>query len=432
MAVASPELKRLRLAVALALADEEEQAPPSPLAWATEHARIVTPSQGVAPWEPYKYQERLLEDHAPRRLVLKARQTGLSTAIALEALYHALHHEYDRTLFVSRNQELAGLLIRYCQAALAGLSEAVRPISESQSKLVFSNGSEIVSLPANPATGRGYPASRVYLDEFAFAEYDTLIMQGIAPTLSTGGQLTVLSTPKGRNNLFFRLWQGFEGGEWSRHSVHWRDCPRYTDAWAERQRAEMTRQAFAEEFDLDFISSGDAVFDPADLLKCREGYVAGREGVERYLTAWDIGRRQDHSVGITLGQRGEVWHVVKAERFLESYPAIQARIERRAGEFPGTHTVESNGVGDPVIENLLVRVDGFTTTPKSKLQAIQALQLLIQHGQFKYDPADEVQAQLDRELSLYEWADQGLVQDCVMAAAIAAIKTKPAPEADFY
>jgi hypothetical protein len=402
---------------------------PTPLAWATANARIVTPSQGVAPWEPYKYQQRLLEDRSTRRLVLKARQTGLSTAIALEALYYATHFEHDRTLFVSRNQELAGLLIRYAQVAIAGLATSVRPISESQSKLVFSNGSEIVSLPANPATGRGYPASRVYLDEFAFAEYDSLIMQGIAPTLSNGGQLTVLSTPKGRNNLFFRLWQGFEGGEWSRHSVHWRDCPRYTEEWAERQRSEMTRQAFAEEFDLDFISSGDAVFDPADLQRCREGHVAGREGVERYVTAWDIGRRQDHTVGITLGRRGDIWHVVEIERCLEPFPAIQARIERRKGKYPGQHVVESNGIGDPVIENLTVKVDGFQTTAKTKVQAIQAAQILIQKGRLKYDVSDDGQAVLDRELGLYEWSDKDLIQDSVMALAIAAFQIEhPRPK----
>src|SRR5581483_10875681 len=198
--------------------------------------------------------------------------TGLSTSIALEALYYALHNEHDRTLFVSRNQELAGLLIRYCQVAIAGLSTNVRPLAESQSKIVFSNGSEIVSLPANPATGRGYPASRVYLDEFAFAGYDSLIYQGILPTLSGGGQLTVLSTPKGRNNLFFRLWAALEGGEWSRHTVHWRDCPRYTEAWAATTRADMTRQAWAEEYECDFVASGDAVFDAAEVAQCRVGH----------------------------------------------------------------------------------------------------------------------------------------------------------------
>lgn len=409
--------------VRLALAKTQITAPPSPLAWAAANARIVTPSQGVAPWEPYDYQRKLLEDRSPRRLVLKARQTGLSTAIALEALYYALHFEHDRTLFISRNQEMAGLLIRYCQVALAGMPDSVRPIAESQSKLTFVNGSEIVSLPANPATGRGYPASRVYPDEFAFAEYADLIYQSILPTLSNGGQLTVLSTPKGRNNLFFRLWQGFEGGEWSRHTVHWSDCPRYRDdpTWEARTRASMTRQAFGEEFDLDFISSGDAVFAPEDLAAARVGHMASSLGCERYVTAWDIGRRQDHTVGITLGERLDGWHVVDFERFLAPYPVIQQRIEARALQY-GRTIVESNGVGDPVIENLSVKVEPFQTTAKTKTQAIQALQLLLQQRRFKFGQEHD---QLERELSLYEWVDQGLVQDCVMAAAIAAVIAVP-------
>ncbi len=422
MAVASPELQRVYLALAIAEAEEEEQAPPllpSPLAWATANARIVTPSQGVAAWEPYPYQAGLLEDRSPRRLVLKARQTGLSTAIALEALFYALHLEHDRTLFVSRSQEAASLLIRYVQVALSGLTTPVRPVAESQSRLVFSNGSEILSLPATPSTGRGYPASRVYLDEFAFADYDQLIYQAILPTLSGGGPLTVLSTPKGRNNLFFRFWQGFEGGDgWSRHTVHWQDCPRYADdpAWEPKTRAELTRQAFAEEYDCDFLSSGDAVFDPADLARCQLEHAPEPEGCEQFVTAWDIGRRQDHTVGITLGRRGEVWHVVEFERFLAPYPVIQASIEQRQRRY-GKTIVESNGVGDPVIENLVVQVEPFTTTARSKVQAVQALQLLIQRGRFKFGSEHE---QLGRELGLYEFEDKGLVQDCVMAAAIAA------------
>jgi hypothetical protein len=87
--------------------------------------------------------------------------------------------------------------------------------------------------------------------------------------------------------------------------------------------------------------------------------------------------------------------------------------------------VESNGVGDPVIENLSVRVDPFTTTAKTKVQAIQALQLLIQQRRFKH-----MEKQLGAELSIYEWDDSGIVQDSVMAASIAAFTVqKPARQA---
>jgi hypothetical protein len=178
----------------------------------------------------------------------------------------------------------------------------------------------------------------------------------------------------------------------------------------------MTRQAWAEEFNCDFLSSGDAVFDTDDLARCRVGHIGTAAGCSQFITAWDVGRKQDHSVGITLGQRGDIWHVVDFERFLAPFPVTQARIEARARIY-GRTLVESNGIGDPVIENLVVAVEPFQTTAKTKLQAIQSLQLLMQKGQFKFGQGHE---QLERELGLYEFEDKNLVQDCVMSAVIAA------------
>jgi hypothetical protein len=392
----------------------------TPRAWAEQHATLVL-AEGRVPFRPYAYQAAILDDPSPRRLILKARQTGISNTVAIEALHAALTQPDQTILFVSRNQDAARELIRYVEHSLGGLSIPMPAlVSENQGSLEWANGSRIVSLPSNPSTGRGVAARRVYLDEFAFCAYDQLIYESIVPTLSHGGQLTVLSTPKGRANMFFRLWSGLEGGAWSRHEIHWQDCPRYTPEWAETMRANMTRQAWAQEYDCDFIASGDAVFDAADLARCADGYVPDADGCDRTVTAWDIGRRQDHTVGITLGLRGETWHVVAFERFLEPYPVVQAKIERRALAFPrGQHWVESNGVGDPVIENLACRVQPFTTTAKTKVQAIQALQLLVQQGRFKH-----AEPQLGRELSLYQFDDSQLIQDSVMAAAIAAHATQ--------
>jgi hypothetical protein len=399
----------------------------SPLQWAEQNATIVLPTEGRMPFSPYPYQRGLLDDRSLRRVVLKARQTGMSNVIAIEALHLAITRPDSTILFVSRNQQAARVLITYAQHTLSGLRQIPELTNETQSELAFPNGSRIISLPATASTGRGFAATRVYLDEFAFCAYDGLIYESIVGTVSTGGDLTVLSTANGRNNVFFRLWSGVEGGDWTRHRIHWSDCPRYDDAWAERTRAGMTRQAFAQEYDLDFLTSGDAVFDPADLALCGDDWD-GAADCDQYVTAWDIGRRQDHTVGITLGQRDDAWHVVAFERFLAPYPVIQARIEARARTFKGRHVVESNGVGDPVIENLTCRVDPFTTTAKTKVQAIQALQLLIQQHRFKH-----MEKQLGAELSVYEWADAGIVQDSVMAASIAAFTVqKPARQAYVY
>lgn len=389
-------------------------APASPLAWAKENATIVLPTEGRRPFTPYEYQASLLEDRSPRRIILKARQTGISNAIAIEALHKAITRPDSTELFVSRNQDAARGLIGYCQHTLSGIKTLPSIVKENQGELSFANGSRIVSLPANPSTGRGIAATDVYLDEFAFCGYDALIYESIIGTISTGGNMTILSTPNGRSNMFFRLWSGLEGGDWSRHQVHWSDCPRYDEAWAAKMRSNMTRQSFAQEYDLDFLTSGDAVFDPADLVRCKDGWNGDANSAEVLVTAWDIGRRQDHTVGITLGLRGEVWHVVEYERLMAPYPVIQARIEDRQRRM-GPTWVESNGVGDPVIENLKVHVEPFTTTVRTKTQAIQALQLLVQQGRFKHDSE-----QLDREMGLYEWKDDQLIQDSVMSAAIAA------------
>jgi hypothetical protein len=387
----------------------------SAVSWAAQHATIVLPTEGRQPFRPYPYQAAILEDTSRRRLILKARQTGISNAVAVEALYTALTRPDATELIVSRNQDAASVLIRYCQHTLGGLRSIPRLVNENQSTLVFENGSRIMSLPATPATGRGIAATDVYLDEFAFTAYDALIYESILGTLSTGGRLTILSTPNGRTNLFFRLWSGLEGGDWSRHQIHWSDCPRYDDDWAARTRSEMTRQSFAQEYDLDFTHSGDAVFEAEDLVRARRDHAPDPAGCEEVVTAWDIGRRQDHTVGITLGRRGDVWHELAYERMLVPYPVVQAAIEQRYARVGGTTLVESNGVGDPVIENLSIRVTPFTTTAKTKTQSIQALQLLLQQGRLRY-----ASDQLDRELGLYAWADQDLIQDSVMAAAIAA------------
>jgi hypothetical protein len=417
---ADVERELLRELVAEELGREVPADVPRPVAWAKDNATIVLPTEGRQPFHPYPYQTKILEDRSPRRLILKARQTGISNTVAIEALHKAITRPDSTELFVSRNQDAASVLVRYCQHTLNGLANPPKLVNENLSRLAFPNGSQIISLPATPSTGRSMAATDVYLDEFAFTQYDGLIYESIIGTISTGGSLTILSTPNGRNNMFFRLWSGLEGGEWSRHSIHWSDCPRYDEAWGARTKASMTRQSFAQEYDLDFVASGDAVFDMDDLAACRVGHNPSPDGCSRFINAWDIGRRRDHTVGITIGLRDDTWHVVAYDRVLEPYPVIQSRIDKRHRERHATTVVESNGIGDPVIENLTVRVDPYTTTTKTKVQAIQALQLLIQQGRFKHN-----EPQLDRELSLYQWDDEGLIQDSVMAASLAAIKANP-------
>ena len=350
------------------------------------------------------------------RIVLKSRQTGISQALAVETAHAAIHKPNSTHLWLSKDQESASQVLGYVKTVFYGLG--VKLVKDQETSIKLANGSRVASLPASPSSGRSFAATSVYLDEFAFARYHQQLYTAVGPTTSHGGRLTVISTPNGRANTFFLLWSGQAGGDWSRHTIHWRDCPVYDDAWYAVERPKYTAAQWAQEFECDFVTSGAARFNPVDIERAHEvaaGLSDPQEG-ERYLTAWDIGRRRDATVGVTLTTQAP-YQIVAFERIDgASYPRIQRAIEARTMQYPGVTYVESNGVGDPVIENLTVGVTPWTTTSKTKLQALDSLSLLLEQGNIKWQAIQ----QLDAEMMVYQDDDKDLVQDCVMALAIAA------------
>jgi hypothetical protein len=271
----------------------------------------------------------------------------------------------------------------------------------------------------------------VYLDEFAYADYADHIYQSIVPTLAGGGSLIIGSTPNGTQNLFHTLYTS--GDNFQRMSVPWHACPAYytpeerdagiapeESAWYQRERPAFPSQAWAAEYDCDFTGSGVQVFDPASLDRAELDAWGDSPAIPNhyYLTSADIGRRADATVINTFDMTVEPYQRVCHERIERApYPLIQQALERRAQAYPGVLVVESNGIGDPVIENLNCYAQPFTTSARSKVQAIQSLQLLLEHDRLKarWTPQER------RELIGYQWDDKSLVQDCVMALAIGAL-----------
>lgn len=403
----------------------------SPLEWATLNATIVHPARGRISFQPYPYQARFLEMHnEPRRLILKARQIGFSQIFALEALYKATVKAESTILLVSRSQDLAVNLLRYCYLTYNNLRDAPVLVKENESEMGFANGSRIKSIPANRSTGRGFAASDVYLDEFAYAAYDTDIYQSVSPTVSQGGSLTIGSTPNGTGNLFHELY--VSDPSFDRMNEPWWHCPAYWTpdeqaagvpkeqaAWYLRERPKYTLQQWSSEYDCDFVGSGAAVFTSDAIDNAEHGAIGDQEPIRghRYLTSVDLGRRQDATVINTFDLSVSPVQRVAHERVERvPWPVIQSMIERRSKLYGGDLVIESNGVGDPVIENLNVYAQPFVTTAKSKVQAIQTLVLMLEQQTLKakWTPQER------KELTLYSWDDRNLVQDTVMALAIGA------------
>ena len=246
---------------------------------------LLHPALGRVPCRLYPYQLALLRSQGPQRLVVKARQVGVSQLIAAEALHRARFFPGSTALFVSRNLAAAQHLQRLVYQLLE--SDPAAPVlRRSDSELVLANESTIRSLPASESTGRTYAATGAYLDEFAHARSAEAIYQAVAPTASRGGRLLVASTPRGKANLFYRLYYEATLGlnSFEIHRIHWADCPEYNPqgyqepdparrlrlgeqgAWFAQNRDRYSDAAWAEEYECDFAASVGLVyreFDPS-------------------------------------------------------------------------------------------------------------------------------------------------------------------------
>jgi hypothetical protein len=136
-----------------------------------------------------------------------------------------------------------------------------QPILTEDNKLSFTlvNGSRVLSLPADPATVRGYSAvSMILLDEAA--QVDDAYYSAIQPMLAVShGQLILMSTPFGKTGFFFREW--VSGGDyWKRYQVTATDCPRISEEFLMQQKQSQGELFYRQEYLCEFVDTETQTF----------------------------------------------------------------------------------------------------------------------------------------------------------------------------
>src|SRR3990170_542863 len=319
--------------------------PRQPISLPLEGSRLLRVGR-MFPFPLYRYQATVLMDRSPLRIVNKARQTGLSTIFMAEAVDAAFTEPGTLALFVSRNMDAAVHLMSYGYRVIRRLGLMGELSKANEMEIALTNGSRLKSLASSRDTGRGFDANRVYVDEQAHQLYGDEIYDSVGPTIARGGAFTILSTPKGRRNLFYRIWAGLEGGSWSRHIVDWRKCPVYDQAWYERERPKYTAQQWAQEFDCDFIESGMTRFRVGDIEAAHDASIGLQKPQEnrRYLNAWDIGRHHDATVGVTVDVTEEPYQLAAFQRYTgKTYPRQIALIDAQDQWYRGGTVIDFTG-----------------------------------------------------------------------------------------
>lgn len=269
------------------------------------------------------YQKQWMGDQARYKIGLWSRQVGKTFVATLEIIDDIFEKLVagQRTTWIilsageRQAKEALESCKRHCTAYNLGFESLEGENHEDGvtfkvQEIRFANGSKVVSLPANPATVRGY-SGNLYFDEACFWKDSEAIWQAAAPIATRGGfKIRMTSTPAGKSGVFYRLWTDEENG-WSRHKVTVYDAVRQGLSLDidELKRAIGDETVWQTEYCLEFADELTAWL-PHDLITSCEHPDAGKP--ELYNPANlcyignDIARRNDLWAAAVIEQVGDV------------------------------------------------------------------------------------------------------------------------------
>ena len=173
-----------------------------------KYVKIQHPVKGAIPFKTYDFQDQCVDDFRNHRfnIILKSRQLGLSTISAAYAAWLAIFYKDKNILVIATKLSVAQNFIRKVKFVLQSMPKWLllpEIINNNKQALEFSNGSTIKAIPTSEDAGRSEALTLLIVDEAAFVRNFDTIWTGLYPTLSTGGQAIVLSTPNGVGGQYY-------------------------------------------------------------------------------------------------------------------------------------------------------------------------------------------------------------------------------------
>ena len=237
-----------------------------------KYCYIQHPQRGRILFNLYPFQDKVLhlfKDHQ-YLITLKSRQLGISTLAAGYSLWLMIFHKDKNVLALATTQATARNLVTKVQFMYDQLPSWLRlkAVEKNKLSLRLKNGSRISAKSSNSDAARSEAVSLLLIDEAAFIDNIDETFASAQQTLATGGQCMALSKPNGIGNWFHQTWEKAETGENSFIPIRlpWTVHPERNQEWRDQQDADLGPRMAAQECDCDFLSSGDTVFEPEDLV----------------------------------------------------------------------------------------------------------------------------------------------------------------------
>lgn len=398
---------------------------------------IQHPTRGSLLYQPYEYQQRLIETYHNYRysIALMPRQSGKTTSAAGYILWYAMFVPDSTILIAAHKYAGAQEIMQRIRYAYENCPMHIKAgvATYNKGSLFFDNGSRIVSATTTENTGRGMAITLLYLDEFAFVR-PTIAEQfwtSITPTLATGGKAIITSTPNSDEDQFALIWKGANKCEdeygnktdvgvngFRAYRSYWTEQPGRDEKWAEQMRSQLGDDRFNREIGCEFIIADETLINPNTLIK-----LSGIDPIERmgqvrwykkptkgniYVVGLDpsLGTGSDPAAiqifeANTTEQVGE-WKHNKTE--IPQQIKLLADINKYIVECTGEpnnlyYSLENNSIGEAALISLAEfgesniqgiffnesgkKRKGFNTTHKVKLTACAKFKTLLESNKMK-------------------------------------------------
>ena len=247
-----------------------------PIYFFKTYGRVRHPKKGLMPFELYDFQEDTLNEFLDKsyNVILKARQLGISTLCAAYAAWMANFFKDKEIFILATKRDTATNLVDKVRVFLEEVPDFLKSglLVDNRQSIELENGSKIKA----GATGsnskdaaRSEALSLLIIDEAAFIKAMDTIWVAAQPTLATGGDCIVLSSPNGIGNWFHKTYIEAEAGttekvgnatiSFNPIKLPWNLHPDRDAEWGRLEKRKIGEQAFAQEHDCDFLQSGNNV-----------------------------------------------------------------------------------------------------------------------------------------------------------------------------
>ncbi len=245
-----------------------------PVYFAKNHVKIVSLDEGLTQFEPYHFQEKLINNfHNNRFNICKMpRQTGKSTTVVSYLLHYAVFNDSVNIGILANKAATARELLGRLQTAYENLPRWMQQgiIAWNKGSLELENGSKILAASTSASAVRGMSFNILFLDEFAFVPNHVAdsFFASVYPTITSGKntKVIIVSTPHGMNH-FYRMWHDAErqNNEYVPTDVHWSEVPGRDEKWKATTIKNTSEQQFKVEFECEFLGSVDTLIAPSKL-----------------------------------------------------------------------------------------------------------------------------------------------------------------------